>query len=75
MTYKVDNGDAQQAPRLAWGVDDFAATIGIGRSKVYEEIRDGKLRAKKLGARTLITADAAAAYLDSLPDMPATEAA
>ena len=73
--HKIDNDASQQAHRLAWGVDDFAATIGIGRSKVYEEIRDGKLRAKKLGARTLITADAAAAYLANLPDMPAAEAA
>jgi hypothetical protein len=75
LTNKTDNDATQQAPRLAWGVDDFAAAIGIGRSKVYEEIRDRKLRAKKLGARTIITAPDAADYLANLPDMPATDAA
>lgn len=60
---------AGHLPRLAYPIDDFAEALGIGRSKVYEEIRDGRLRAKKLGNRTLITAIDAHAYLDALPDM------
>jgi hypothetical protein len=59
------------ATLLAYPVDAFAKAIGIGRSKVYEEIRLGRLRAKKLGARTVITGTDARAYLDSLPDMRA----
>jgi excisionase family DNA binding protein len=56
--------------RLAYPIDEFADAVGIGRSKLYAEIRAGKLKAKKLGSRTLITATEAHAYIDSLPDMP-----
>jgi excisionase family DNA binding protein len=60
-----------QPDRLAYSVDAFAELVGIGRTKVYAEIRDGRLRAKKLGTRTLIPGSAAHAYLDSLPDVKA----
>jgi hypothetical protein len=46
----------------------------MGRTKVYAEIRAGKLKAKRRGSRTIITAEAARAYLDSLPDVPASAA-
>jgi hypothetical protein len=59
------------ATPLAYPVDAFAKAIGVGRSKVYEEIRLGRLRAKKLGARTVITGTDARAYLDALPNMRA----
>ena len=57
--------------RLAYRINAFAAATGLSRSTVYAEIRAGKLRAKRRGSQTLITADAAAAYLDSLPDVKA----
>jgi excisionase family DNA binding protein len=57
--------------RLAYPIDEFADAVGIGRSKLYAEIRAGKLKAKKLGSRTLIKATDGQAYLDSLPDMAA----
>jgi excisionase family DNA binding protein len=57
--------------RLAYPIDDFAEAVGVGRSKIYEEIRAGRLHAKKLGSRTLITAQAASDYLSQLPDFHA----
>jgi hypothetical protein len=58
--------------RLAYTVDELAAAIGgAGRSKLYEETRAGKLKAKKFGSRTIITSPAAHAYLDALPDLAA----
>jgi excisionase family DNA binding protein len=57
--------------RLAYPIDEFAEAVGIGRSKLYAEIRAGRLKAKKLGSRTLIMATDGDAYLDSLPDMAA----
>jgi excisionase family DNA binding protein len=57
--------------RLAYPINDFADAVGIGRSKIYEEIRDGRLQAKKLGSRTLITAEAASEYLSRLPNAKA----
>ncbi len=61
-----------EANRLAYSVDDFAELVGVGRTKIYQEIRDGRLRAKKLGSRTLIPGKVAADFIDSLPDMKAT---
>jgi len=55
--------------RLAYPIDDLAEAIGVGRTKLYAEISAGRLQAKKLGSRTLVTATAALAYLDTLPDV------
>jgi excisionase family DNA binding protein len=66
---------ALESDRLAYPINDLAEAIGVGRSKLYEEIRDGRLQAKKLGSRTLITAKAAREYLSNLPDLPTAKAA
>jgi hypothetical protein len=71
-TVVVDLAAPVESGRLAYTVDELAAAIGgAGRSKLYEEIRAGKLKAKKLGSRTIITTPAAHAYLDALPDLTA----
>lgn len=56
------------APRLAYRVEEFVAVSGIGRTTLYAEIKAGRLKARKIGKRTLITAEAAKAFLDSLPE-------
>jgi excisionase family DNA binding protein len=53
--------------RDAFSVEDFAKRHGIGRSTAYEEIREGRLIARKLGKRTLIVAEDARAWRESLP--------
>lgn len=55
--------------KLAYSVDEAAALAGIGRDAVYGAVRAGKLTAKKLGKRTLITSAALAQFLDSLPPL------
>jgi hypothetical protein len=55
--------------RVAFSINEFAKSAGFSRDKVYEELRSGRLKAKKAGRRTIITADAARAYIDSLPDL------
>ena len=55
--------------RTAFSIDEFAKSAGVGRDKIYEEIRTGRIRARKAGRRTLITADDARRYLDSLPEL------
>lgn len=62
---------ALAAGHLAYSIDGFAKATGVGRSKIYEEIRAGRLHAKKLGSRTIITAQAASDYLSQLPDFQA----
>jgi hypothetical protein len=71
-----DNATAAkpEADRLAYSINGFAERADMGRTTVYAEIRAGKLKAKRRGSRTIITAEAARAYLDSLPDVPASAA-
>lgn len=41
--------------------------FGIGRTKLYELIQRGDIEAIKLGRRTLVRAQSARAFIDSLP--------
>lgn len=43
----------QQAP-LAYSIPDFAKVTSLSRSGIYNLIRDGKLKAIKIGGRTII---------------------
>lgn len=47
----------------------FAARNGISVGTVYIEIREGRLSAKKLRKRTIITQQAEDSWLAALPDM------
>ena len=57
--------------RLAYGIEDFANAAGIGRTTVYEEIASCRLKARKVGKRTLILAEDARTFLSRLPEMQA----
>lgn len=48
-------------------IPEFCAWARIGRTKAYEEIGTGALRALKIGRRTLITRDDAAKWLSRQP--------
>lgn len=63
----ADNLIAELArqPVLAYSIDQ----LPYGRTYVYELIRQGKLKAKKSGRRTLITREAWNEHLASLPDL------
>jgi excisionase family DNA binding protein len=56
--------------RLAYSINRFCKDSDTGRSKVYELIRTGQLRAKKFGSKTLILAEDADRFLANLPDLP-----
>jgi excisionase family DNA binding protein len=45
--------------------------LGISRSKAYEEIAAGRLRAVKCGSKTLVPYASGEAWLDGLPAMAA----
>jgi excisionase family DNA binding protein len=55
------------AAQHAYSIDEFRAAFSIGRSVVYEEIRTGRLRARKVGSRTLIAREDAIEWLRNLP--------
>lgn len=41
--------------KIAVSVGEAGRSIGIGRTKVYELINEGRLKTFKLGRRTLVT--------------------
>ena len=55
------------AATLAFSVESFADAHEIGRSSVYEEIKSGRLKARKVNNRTIITFEDAAAWRANLP--------
>lgn len=40
--------------KLAYGIADAVQVTSVGRSKIYEEIKAGRLKTFKVGTRTLI---------------------
>jgi hypothetical protein len=58
--------------KIAYSIREFCEIAGICRTVAYEEMNSGRLKAKKVGRRTLITTDAAKAWLDRLPAKDAT---
>jgi len=54
--------------KSAYTVREALRELGIGRSKLYEEIASNRLRARKLGKRTIILGDELRRYLSALPD-------
>jgi len=50
-------------------IDDATQYCGIGRTKLYELIREGKFSARKMGKKTLVLTDELDAYVRSLPSL------
>lgn len=53
--------------KISLTIQDVSKTTGIGRTRVFELIRDGKLLARKIGTRTIILAEDLKTFLDKLP--------
>ena len=53
--------------KIAFSPDEAAFRAGVGRTLIFAEIKNGRLVARKAGARTLITIDALTSWLESLP--------
>jgi excisionase family DNA binding protein len=51
--------------RLAYTVEEAASILGVGRDLLYDEIRTGRLRSKKAGARRVIARHHLLEWLDS----------
>lgn len=54
-------------PALTYGIPDACAVLGIGRTKLYALIAEGKIKARACGGRTLIPADALRDFVENLP--------
>ena len=55
------------AERLAYSVDEAADLIGLSRDLLYDEMRRGNLRYRKVGRRRLITRQHLEEFLGLVP--------
>jgi excisionase family DNA binding protein len=53
--------------KRAFSIAVFCERYDVGRTCAYEEIKAGRLKALKVGRRTLITEESAEAWLKNLP--------
>lgn len=60
-------GTQSAFPAKALSVEAFCQWAGIGRTRLYQEISSQRLRAVKVGRRTLILADDARQWAAQLP--------
>ncbi|MGV7030676.1 helix-turn-helix domain-containing protein [Methylobacterium symbioticum] len=56
---------------LSYSVAEAVGASGVGRSFLYEQIKSGRLKARKLGRRTLILAEDLQSWLAALPTIKA----
>ena len=56
----------------AHSIDDACKMIGIKKSMMYELVAKGEIKAKKIGARTVIPDESLREYLAGLPDAELT---
>jgi hypothetical protein len=53
--------------KRAMSLSEFCNAYGIGRTRAYEELKAGRLRARKAGRRTIISENDAEDWLRRLP--------
>ena len=56
--------------KLAYTIDEATKEGAGGKTKIYEAIKSGALKAKKRGNSTIILAPDLIQYLEDLPDFP-----
>ncbi|MGX5839749.1 helix-turn-helix domain-containing protein [Mesorhizobium sp. ArgA1] len=59
--------DDDDKRKIGLTIDEAVDRSGIGRTKIFEAIKLGKLTARKAGRRTIILSDELSLYLKSLP--------
>lgn len=56
------------APKLAFSIDELCDATGVRRNLIYDEIKAGRLKSRKLGRRTIILDEDARSWLRALPN-------
>ncbi|GGF35507.1 hypothetical protein GCM10011321_28240 [Youhaiella tibetensis] len=62
------NPTSASQPKLMVGIAEAARIMGIGRSKLYTEISEARLKVRKAGKRTLIAVADIEAWCRDLPN-------
>jgi len=58
---------SDRSQREGLSISEACDIAGIGRTKIYEAISEGRLKARKLGKRTLVLRTDLQAFLADLP--------
>ena len=53
--------------QLSYSINEVVEHTSLGRSTIFEEIRSNRLRARKVGRRTIVLAEDLVSFLASLP--------
>ncbi|WP_288637875.1 helix-turn-helix domain-containing protein [uncultured Oxalobacter sp.] len=53
--------------KLLFSVKEFCEIVGIGRTTFYQEVKAGRIKAKKMGRSTLITKSELERFIEELP--------
>jgi excisionase family DNA binding protein len=56
--------------RLSLSIEETLIATGIGRTKLYQLINSGELKARKIGARTFILKEDLEVFLKNLKSYP-----
>ena len=56
--------------KLGFTVPEAAALSSLGQTSIYKAIREGQLRTRKYGTRTIIMRADLASFLENLPNGP-----
>ena len=59
--------------QLSFTIQETVQAIGIGRTKLYEYINSGQLKAKKIGKRTIVLKRDLDSFLDNLQSYSVSE--
>lgn len=54
--------------QLSFSIDETAAATGLGKTKVYQLINSGQIKAKKIGKRTIVLKSDLDCFLTALQD-------
>jgi excisionase family DNA binding protein len=65
--------DYSRHPPIAYTLASACAALGVGRTRLYELISQGKIEARACGGRTLIPAQSLLDFVASLPAAPVGE--
>jgi excisionase family DNA binding protein len=56
--------------KLGFTIPEAAALSSLGQTSIYKAIREGQLRTRKYGTRTIIMRADLASFLENLPNGP-----
>lgn len=70
VAHKTHEQTQQRATPLAYTIKDAVKLTGMSRTRLYEELKSGRLVAKKAGRATLIPHESLEAWLKNLDNYP-----